>query len=104
MTLTINSDLNFIKEKIVRIDNIAAKDSIQIKDRNIELNSEKLRNLTESVTDSVKLCLRSDDNLIEEVKIPIQVLAYNEWGGLEYITELLSAFVMPNSFGIDSIL
>ena len=104
VTLTINSDLNFIKEKIVRIDNIAAKDSIQIKDRNIELNSEKLRNLTESVTDSVKLCLRSDDNLIEEVKIPIQVLAYNEWGGLEYIPELLAAFVMPNSFGIDSIL
>ena len=34
----------------------------------------------------------------------VEVLAYNEWGGLEYIPELLAAFVMPNSQGIDSIL
>jgi very-short-patch-repair endonuclease len=42
--------------------------------------------------------------IIEQVKLPIEVLAYNEWGGVGSLPEMLAAFVMPNHPAIDSIL
>lgn len=102
--ITLNSSLNFIKPKVWSIKNMNPGEEINIQDRRIDLDSEFLRNLEESVTGSVKFSLEADRVIVAEIEIPIQILAYNEWGGLEYIPELLAAFVMPNSSGIDSIL
>lgn len=102
--LIMTSSLNFIKPKTWQIKNMMPGDEILIKDRRIILDGEFLRNLEEAVVGIIKFTLEVDGGVIEEIERPTQVLAYNEWGGLEYIPELLAAFVMPNSSGIDSIL
>lgn len=102
--VTMESSLGFIKPKTWQIKNMNPNEEIAIKDRRIDLDEDFLRNLEEAVTGTIKFVVEADGKIIDEVELPIQVLAYNEWGGLEYIPELLAAFVMPNSSGIDSIL
>ena len=102
--ITMESSLSFIKPKEWQIRNMYPNEEIIIKDRRIDLDGDFLRNLEEAVLGTIKFTLEADRIVIEQVELPIQVLAYNEWGGLEYIPELLAAFVMPNSSGIDSIL
>ena len=102
--ISMESSLNFIRPKTWQIKNMNPGEEISIKDRRIDLDGDFLRNLEEAISGTVKFIVEADRVVIEEIELPIQVLAYNEWGGLEYIPELLAAFVMPNSSGIDSIL
>ncbi len=102
--ITMESSFSFIKPKTWQIKNMNSGEEIVLKDRRIDLDSDSLRNLEEAVSGSVTFILEADKIIIEKLELPIQVLAYNEWGGIEYIPELLAAFVMPNSSGIDSIL
>ena len=102
--LTMESSLNYIKPRSWQLQGINPGEETDVKDRVIELDIEGLRTLEESVSGTVKFILEADKTLIGIREIPVQILANNEWGGSEYIPELLAAFVMPNSQGIDSIL
>ena len=102
--IIMESSLDFIKPKIWQIENINPNEEIYIKDRRIDLDEQFLRNLEEGVSGTIKFTVKANGVVIEEIEFPVQILAYNEWGGLEYIPELLAAFVMPTSLGIDSIL
>ena len=102
--VVMDSTLNFITPKTWQISTINPSEEIFIKDRKIELNANFLRNQEESASCIVTFSIFTGETLIEKINLNIEVLAYNEWGGLEYIPELLAAFVMPNSQGIDSIL
>ncbi len=104
LKLKFYSSLDFIKPKEWLISNLNSGEEIIIKDRKLELNESLLRNLEESIFDNIKFTLEKENTILDELEIKIEVLAYNEWGGLEYIPELLAAFVMPNSQGIDAIL
>lgn len=104
LILKMESSLDFIKPKEWQITSINPENEIIIKDRTISIDGNYLRNLEESVSLTITFTLFSNDILIEKIDVPIQLLAYNEWGGIEYIPELLAAFVMPNSTGIDGIL
>ena len=48
--------------------------------------------------------LTQGERIIAQVKLPIEVLAYNEWGGVGSLPEIMAAFVMPNHPAIDSLL
>lgn len=98
------SPFNFVKDKTWQIEKIVAKDEIIIKDRAIELNLEFLKDLTELINTAVVFKLIVNGTELEQNSIPVQVLAKNEWGGIDYIPELLASFVMPNAAGIDTII
>ena len=102
--ITLDTSVDFIKSKKWQIEKLNPGEEFYIKDRRIELNHLMLRNLEESVNDKVIFSLFVDKVKIEESEIRTQILAYNEWGGVTYIPELLAAFVTPNADGIDSIL
>lgn len=95
---------DFITPKIWQIESLNSQEQREIKDRRLELDSKFLFNLKEAINGEVIFQLIVDENLVEEQKFPIQLLAYNEWGGTNYIPELLAAFVTPNAKGIDKIL
>ena len=46
---------------------------------------------------------RGDDVLCRE-RLSVEILAYNEWGGLSTLPEILAAFVMPNQPAVERIL
>lgn len=94
----------FIKPKTWLIDQIESKDDKEIRDRYMELDADFLLNLHEAINGEVVFNLEVENEIIDEVRLPVQLLAYNDWGGANYIPELLAAYVMPNAKGIDTLL
>ena len=55
-----------------------------------------LSNLTERVLGAMTVTLRTEDELLFEKAYEISVLAFNEWGGVDVLPEMLAAFSTPN--------
>ena len=104
LLLTLRSNPEFIKEKSWAIDRIAQEGLISILDRDLEVDGSFLMNIAESIRGTVTFGLEKDGNILAELTKPVELLAYNEWGGAGYMPELLAAFSMPNDPAIDKIL
>ena len=94
----------FLKQKSWRIDRIAPGEIVTLKDRDIELDGGFLLNLVESVQGTANFTVEAEGRVIGEQSRPVELLAYNEWGGIGYMPELLAAFSMPNDPAADSVL
>lgn len=86
------------------IDKIAEKSIQTIKDRLITPEITRLTHLTESITLSLTLTLKKDNEILSVLQVPIRALAKNEWGGNLYNQHLLSAFIMPNDPAVEKLL
>ncbi len=102
--VTLTSDPAFLKPKSWRVDRIAPESSISVKDRDIELDGGFLLNLSDSVRGTVTITVEKDGLTLAEQTKPVELLAYNEWGGAGYMPELLASFSMPNDPVIDRVL
>lgn len=102
--VNLSSNPSFLKPKSWRLDRIAPEGSISIKNRDIELDGDFLLNLADSVRGSVTITVTKDGLVIAEETQPVELLAYNEWGGAGYMPELLAAFSMPNDPAVDRVL
>ena len=104
LTVTLESDPDFLKPRVWHIDNIAPDGIATIRDREIQPNGRFLLNLTDSMKGAVIIRVESHGDLLAEHSTEIELLAYNEWGGSVYMPELLAAFITPNDAVIDRIL
>ncbi len=104
LVLTLQSNPAFIREKVWRVDRVAPEGLISIKDRDLEVDGEFLLKLADSVRGNVTFGLRNTEGVLAELVKPIELLAYNEWGGAGFMPELLAAFSMPNDPAVDRIL
>jgi len=102
--VTLSSNPSFLKPKSWRLDLIAPNGKISIKDRDIELDGNFLLNLSDSVRGTITINAEKDGLNIAEENKPVELLAYNEWGGAGYMPELLASFSMPNDPAVDRIL
>ena len=60
-------------------------------------DADMLRQLTEPVTTSFKISIQADGELKAEHNGELQLLAFDEWPGMQVAPELLASFVTPNS-------
>lgn len=104
LTLTMVSSPDFLKSKTWKIDRLVAKGELLIRDRDIQLDGGFLLSLAESMRGEVTFRLESDGQLLTTESCPVELLAFNEWGGNDYMPELLAAFVTPNDPVVDRIL
>ena len=104
LVLKLKSDPPFIKEKSWPIDRIQPQGLVTIKDRDIQVSGEFLRDLTEAIRGSISFLVEKDGVVLAEQSKPVELLAYNEWGGADFMPELLAAFCMPNDPSVDKIL
>lgn len=102
--VTISSDPAFLKPKSWRLDRISPDGAVSIKDRDVQLEGGFLLNLADSVRGTVKITVEHNGEIVADQVKPIELLAYNEWGGAGYMPELLSAFSMPNDPAVDRVL
>ena len=102
--LTLRANPPFVKEKVWFVDRIAPQGLVSIKDRDLKVDGAFLLNLTESMRGDVMLRVEKDGVVLAELSKPVELLAYNEWGGAGYMPELLAAFSMPNDPAVDRIL
>ena len=104
LILTLRSDPAFIKEKVWPVDRILPGNLIRIEDRDLEVSGGYLMERHEAVQGAVTLRLEKDGDVLAELREPVELLAYNEWGGAGFMPELLAAFCMPNDPAVDSVL
>ena len=104
LVVSLTSDPAFIKPKSWRVDRISPQRSVSVGNRDIELEGGFLLNLSDSLRGTVTIRVEKDGNVLADEIRPIELLAYNEWGGCGYMPELLAAFSMPNDPAVDQIL
>ena len=87
-----------------RVDRLAAGGRLSVQARNLDLRGDFLLNLADSMRGTVTITVSKDEEIIAEQDYPVELLAYNEWGGAGFMPDLLAAFSMPNDPTIDKIL
>jgi len=70
----------------------------------LRLSPEALVTVSERYRSSVILKVLHHGHLIQERSWPIDVLAYNEWTGVDSLPELLAAFCLPNHPAVSRVL
>ncbi len=104
LVLALHASPAFLREKQWPVDRIEPEGLVTIGDRDLEVDGGFLLGLTESVRGAVGLRLERNGETLAELSKPVELLAYNEWGGAGFMPELLAAFSTPNDPAIDRIL
>ena len=96
LELEIRSTPEFTLPFTRHIDLLPAHKAISVARPKLMLNGEFLAGMTEKLTGTLHMALRSGDTVLASDYREITVYAYDEWHGLGLYSELLSAFVTPN--------
>lgn len=96
LKLVISSEPEFAIKASIAIELINPKESIRVEIPKLNLSSNYFAQLTERLAGNILLQLFSEDILIFEEAYPIDILAYDQWGGISILPEMLSAFITPN--------
>lgn len=78
------------------IEIIPANSTVSLPSFNLILSANYFTQLTERLSGSLKIEITSESTLIFTQTYPIDILAYDQWGGLNVLPEMLAAFITPN--------
>lgn len=92
------------QETVWHVDALAPSQSISLKERDLKLSASTLDKLTEERNIQLRLSVYTDDLLLAEVSKDIRLLPKNHWGGDLHMSELLAAFITPNTPYCDRVL
>ena len=104
LDLTLESDPAFIREKVWPVARIDPQGLIRIQKLDLEVDGGFLLQRNEKVGGVLTFRLQKDGITLAQLRKPVELLAYNEWGGAGFMPELLAAFCMPNDPAVDAIL
>jgi hypothetical protein len=106
IVLTIQADPPVFAAREWRFDRIAGGGEVRVAQRDLPLNAGLLLQLSEAVRATVTLTARRDTPgaPAAERRIPVELLARNEWGGAAAMPELLAAFALPNDPAVGRLL
>lgn len=86
------------------IDAIPSGETIRVESFKLNLSTSFFAQMTERVAGDFKLEIFSEDTSIYLKSYPIDILAFDQWGGLSVLPEMLSSFITPNHPAIAQIL
>ncbi len=105
LTLRLRAEPSFAKERVWRIDQLAPGSRVSITDCDVEIDGQFAGGLAEAARGVITLQVeQKDGTVLATLERAVALLARNEWGGAEYMPELLAAFSMPNDPAVDKIL
>ncbi|MBN4055459.1 DUF4011 domain-containing protein [bacterium AH-315-K03] len=102
--LTVTSTPNFLINKTWPIEKLNSGEKLNIENCYIELKSDYLRSITESLKGELQFTLKQGDTLLAESLNTVQLLSKDEWGGVNTVPEIIAAFVQPNDSAVQGIL
>lgn len=95
----------FADDKIWPIDRLVTDiRGLELSQLNLELDSAMISKVNEAENGSLTFTLEKEGNVLKTKKFPIRLLARDEWGGSEFMPQLIAAFVTPNEQAIDNLL
>ena len=80
----------------VMVEAIPANNSVCLQSFSLVLSANYFAQLTERMSGSLKIEIRSEAETIFTRTYPIDILAYDQWGGINIFPEMLAAFITPN--------
>ena len=80
----------------VMMEAIPANNSVCLQSFSLVLSANYFAQLTERMSGSLKIEIRSEAETIFTRTYPIDILAYDQWGGINIFPEMLAAFITPN--------
>jgi hypothetical protein len=96
VTVTIKPGTDFAAEWSKTLDVIPAGQSVEVGPVHLPVSGTFLAGLTERLLDRLTLQVEHDGKLLYQEESPVAILAYDQWGGLAAMPEMVAAFVMPN--------
>lgn len=96
ITVTLSVEPEFAVTASCSIDAISAGESMRVDALKLNLSANYFAQLTERMSGSFVIEVFSEGNTIFKQTYPIDILAYDQWGGLSVLPEMLSAFITPN--------
>lgn len=81
----------------VAVEVIPAYDSMSLPAFNLTLSTNYFAQLTERLSGNLKLEIFAETERIFTQLYPIDMLTYDQWGGIHVFPEILAAFITPNS-------
>jgi len=104
--LSVRADPPVFAPRDWRFDRIAAGGEVRVSQRDMALDAGLLLQLTEAVRANVTLTATDagTGGVLAERRVPVELLARNEWGGSGAMPELLAAFALPNDVAVGRIL
>ena len=104
LTLHIFAEPKIVGARTWRIDRLSSGSEFRPRDRRVPIEGGLLDALTERMRAEIFFELRQGDTVLAESRYPIIALARNEWGGAQFMPELLAAFVTPNDPAVQRLL
>lgn len=96
LALSLSTDPPVIPTRSWKIDRLGKESEVTIRDRTVPLAGGFLAGLREKLRFDITLKLSAEDRVVATYTQTSEALARNEWGGADYMPELIAAFVMPN--------
>lgn len=78
------------------VETLPANDSVCLQSFPFNLSANYFAQLTERLSGNLRLEISSEGELIYQQTYPIDILAYDQWGGINVFPEMLAAFITPN--------
>ena len=94
--VSLSTDPDFADNITSSIDSISPGEIIRIDSLRFNLSSAYFAQLTERSVASIKIKITSNEQILSEENYPIEVLAFDQWGGISVLPEMLSSFITPN--------
>lgn len=104
LAVTITAQPEFFAPSVIMLSPLAPGSSVNLGTIDLRPSHDFLANLTEKVIGSIAISVKSGDQSLATHEQRIDVLAYDEWPGLNSPPELLAAFVTPNSAAVERVL
>lgn len=96
LSVMLESDPAFAEPTTLHVDSIAPGSETRLTTVPVTISTTYLSNLTERIEGHIKVTVKSKDEILFSASYEIAVLAFDQWGGLAVLPEMLSAFVTPN--------
>lgn len=96
LVLKISFEPEFAKEYSTEIAEVLSGQSVEISPVRIQLKTDFLFSLTEKMVGNITIELFQGVDRIYSFEDTMEVLAYDEWSGLLFMPEIITAFVTPN--------
>lgn len=96
LKIELRSDPEFTSPSTTCVEVITPNEEIRVGLPQPSLSANYFIQQTERITGDLILTIYCDGEKLFEEKYPIHVLAYDQWGGITILPEMLSAFVTPN--------
>ncbi len=102
--VSLRSEPSFFEPLEIRFEALKAGTAFVKSPIKLDLSPSFFAERREKTVGAVCIAVTGDDSSLEEKRVSVEALAYNEWSGLHSLPEILAAFVTPNQPAIAALL